>query len=70
MLETTHHLPLSASTYHASGEIHERRKVDVRVNVTVDAASVVLLIATTTMAYLFYKQDKQDRQDRLASSKI
>jgi len=47
-------------------------KVDVRVNVTVDAASVVLLIATTTMAFLFYKQnkqDRQDRQDRLASSK-
>ncbi|MFC3473363.1 hypothetical protein ACFOHT_26500 [Massilia oculi] len=44
-------------------------KVDVRVNVTVDAASVVLLIATTTMAYLFYQLNKQGRQDRLALSK-
>lgn len=44
-------------------------KVDVRVNVTVDAASVVLLLATTMMAFLFYKQNQQDRQDRLAASK-
>ncbi|MDY0973729.1 hypothetical protein SOM61_02045 [Massilia sp. CFBP9012] len=44
-------------------------KVDVRVNVTVDAASVVLLLATTMMAFLFYKQNQQDRLDRLASSK-
>ncbi|OIJ44150.1 hypothetical protein LO55_3444 [Massilia timonae] len=43
-------------------------KVDVRVNVTVDAASVVLLIATTTMAFLFYKQNKQDKRDRPALS--
>jgi hypothetical protein len=41
-------------------------KVDVRVNVTVDAASVVLLIATTTMAFLFYKQNKLDKQDKSA----
>jgi len=39
-------------------------KVDVRVNVTVDAASVVLLVATTTIAYLFYKQNKLDKQDK------
>lgn len=41
-------------------------KVDVRVNVTVDAASMVLLIATTTMAFLFYKQNKLDKQDKSA----
>ena len=33
-------------------------KVDVRVNVTVDAASIALLLATTTMAWLVYKQNK------------
>jgi len=41
-------------------------KVDVRVNVTVDAASVVLLVATTTMAFLFYKHNKQEKQDKPA----
>jgi hypothetical protein len=35
-------------------------KVDVRVNVTVDAASIALLLATTTMAWLVYKQNKQE----------
>ena len=36
-------------------------KVDVRVNVGVDAASVVLLLASTAAAVFFYKQNKQDR---------
>jgi hypothetical protein len=38
-------------------------KVDVRVNVNVgvDTASVVLLLASTAMAWFFYKQHKQEK---------
>ena len=36
-------------------------KVDVRVNVGVDAASVILLFATATAALFFYKQNKQEK---------
>lgn len=37
-------------------------KVDVRVNVGVDAASVALLLATATMALFFYRQNRQTGQ--------
>jgi hypothetical protein len=40
-------------------------KVDVRVNVGVDSASVILLLASAAAALFFYKQNKQDK---LASS--
>jgi len=36
-------------------------KVDVRVNVGVDAASVILLFASATAALFFYKQNKQEK---------
>lgn len=36
-------------------------KVDVRVNVNVDTASVVLLLASATMAVYFLKQQKQEK---------
>jgi hypothetical protein len=36
-------------------------KVDVRVNVGVDAASVILLLASASMALFFYKQYRQDK---------
>jgi hypothetical protein len=36
-------------------------KVDVRVNVGVDMAGVVLLLASTAMALFFYKQNKQQK---------
>ncbi len=36
-------------------------KVDVRVNVTVDPASVLLVIATATMGLFLYKQNKQQK---------
>ena len=36
-------------------------KVDIRVNVGVDAASVVLLLASTAMALFLYKQHKQEK---------
>jgi preprotein translocase subunit YajC len=39
-------------------------KVDVRVNVGVDTASVVLLLASAAMAVFLYKQNKQERQER------
>jgi len=42
-------------------------KVDVRVNVTVDPASVFLLIATATMGWLFYKENKQQKLPSKAS---
>jgi hypothetical protein len=51
-------------------------KVDVRVNVSVDAASVVLLLASASIALIFYreqkqqkqnKQDKQNQQEKLAA---
>lgn len=43
------------------GETMKDVKVDVRVNVGVDAASVILLLASATMALFFYKQNKQDK---------
>ena len=46
-------------------------KVDVRVNVGVDAASVALLLATAAMGLFFYKQNKLEHQEnnaRLATS--
>lgn len=36
-------------------------KVDVRVNVGVDAASVALLLASAAMALFFYRQDKREK---------
>jgi len=36
-------------------------KVDVRVNVGVDAASVILLLASTALGLFFYKQNKQEK---------
>lgn len=36
-------------------------RVDVRVNVGVDAASVILLFASATAALFFYKQNKQEK---------
>ena len=36
-------------------------KVDVRVNVSVDAGSVVLLLASAAAALFFYKQQKQEK---------
>ena len=36
-------------------------KVDVRVHVGVDAASVILLFASATAALFFYKQNKQEK---------
>ena len=42
-------------------------KVDVRVNVDVDTASVVLLFASAAMALFFYKQNKQNRHDQAIS---
>lgn len=36
-------------------------KVDVRVNVTVDPACVLLVLATATMGLFFYKQNKQQK---------
>lgn len=36
-------------------------KVDVRVNVGVDMAGVVLLLTSTAMALFFYKQNKQQK---------
>lgn len=36
-------------------------KVDVRVNVTVDPASVFLLLATATMGLFLYRQNKQQK---------
>ena len=36
-------------------------KVDVRVNVGVDMAGVVLLLASTAMALFFYKQNRQEK---------
>jgi hypothetical protein len=51
-------------------------KVDVRVDVSVDAASVVLLLASASMALFFYrqqkqqKQNKQDGQEKLATPAI
>jgi len=42
-------------------------KVDVRVNVGVDSASVILLLASAAAALFFYKQNKQDK---LASSPV
>jgi len=41
-------------------------KVDVRVHVGVDAASVVLLLATATMGLFFYKQNKLEQQQKNA----
>lgn len=37
-------------------------KVDVRVNVGVDAASVILLLGTAAMAFLLYKEHKQEKR--------
>ncbi len=42
-------------------------KVDVRVNVTVDPASVLLVLATMTMGVFLYKQNKQEKRQQLAS---
>ena len=42
-------------------------KVDVRVNVGVDAASVILLLASAGAALFLYKQHKEDRS-KLARS--
>ena len=39
-------------------------KVDVRVNVGVDTASVILLLASSAMALFMYKQHKEDKQDK------
>jgi len=36
-------------------------KVDVRVNVGVDAASVILLLASATAALFFYQQNRQEK---------
>jgi hypothetical protein len=36
-------------------------KVDVRVNVGVDTAGVILLLASAAMAMFFYKQNKQEK---------
>jgi hypothetical protein len=36
-------------------------KVDVRVNVGVDMAGVVLLLASAAMAIFFFKQNKQQK---------
>jgi ribosomal protein L11 len=38
-------------------------KVDVRVNVGVDTASVVLLLASAAMAVFLYKQHKEEKRD-------
>lgn len=35
--------------------------VDVRVHVGVDAASVILRLASASMALFFYKQNRQDK---------
>ena len=42
-------------------------KVDVRVNVTVDPASVFLLIATATLGLFLYKENKQQKLTAKAS---
>jgi hypothetical protein len=42
-------------------------KVDVRVNVTVDPASVLLVLATMTMGVFLYKQNKQQKLAPAAS---
>jgi hypothetical protein len=42
-------------------------KVDVRVNVGVDMAGVVLLLASTAMALFFYRQNKQEKLKSNAS---
>jgi hypothetical protein len=42
-------------------------KVDVRVNVGVDMAGVVLLLASAAMAMFFYKQNKQEKLPSNAS---
>jgi predicted TIM-barrel enzyme len=57
----------------AAMTIHESRimkdvKVDVRVNVSVDAGSVVLLLASAAAALFVYKQQKhQQHQDKLTT---
>lgn len=46
-------------------------KVDVRVNVGVDAASVILLLASAATALFLYKQHREDKREdkpRLAQS--
>jgi hypothetical protein len=43
-------------------------KVDVRVNVGVDMAGVVLLLASAAMAMFFYKQNKQEKLASTASN--
>jgi len=43
-------------------------KVDVRVNVGVDAASVVLLFASAAAALFFYKQQKLEKSIAHTSS--
>jgi hypothetical protein len=43
------------------GEAMKDVKVDVRVNVGVDMAGVVLLLASAAMAMFFYRQNRQDK---------
>jgi len=54
-------MPASANRNMLEGEEMKDVKVDVRVNVGVDAASVILLLASASMALFFYKQNKQDK---------
>jgi hypothetical protein len=62
-----------ADMQNVTGENMKDVKVDVRVNVSVDAASVVLLLASASMAAFFFrqqkhqKQNKQDEQEKLAT---
>jgi hypothetical protein len=49
------------STINAQGKTMKDVKVDVRVNVGVDMAGVVLLLASAAMALFFYKQNKQEK---------
>ncbi len=42
-------------------------KVDARVNVTVDPASVILALATMTLGFMLYRQNKQQKLPPAAS---
>jgi len=45
-------------------------KVDVRVNVGVDTASVILLLASSAMALFMYKQHKEDKEGKQDKARL